>query len=249
MTYNSSGARGGFTLIEVVITTIVIGILAGITYVSYNGMQERAATSAVQDSLRAGGELLEINYTRKRDYPPNFADTEFVANDNVAIALWTNATQVRVHDNLTPLQNGQLFLNTCNANLPFTSGGHTLDNCRTTGNVKLQIHATGGANVQLDSPFSKAQLVAAFSGCSTACQAIGQAVIDQFESQGGTWPIHLSKTPVSLPEPELVNTGNATKFCLEGRSSQYSGVVGHIKSGDSAPTPGPCPDDPELHYP
>lgn len=43
----------GFTIVELLIVVVVIAILAAITIVSYNGIQNRAHDSAVQSDLKA----------------------------------------------------------------------------------------------------------------------------------------------------------------------------------------------------
>jgi prepilin-type N-terminal cleavage/methylation domain-containing protein len=51
----------GFTIVELLIVIVVIGILAAITIVAYNGIQNRANDTAVQADLRQiGGKFLEF---------------------------------------------------------------------------------------------------------------------------------------------------------------------------------------------
>lgn len=45
--------RAGFTIVELLIVIVVIGILAAITIVAYNGIQARAKTASVQADLLA----------------------------------------------------------------------------------------------------------------------------------------------------------------------------------------------------
>ena len=44
--------KAGFTIVELLIVIVVIGILAAITIVAYNGVQERSKTVRVQSDLR-----------------------------------------------------------------------------------------------------------------------------------------------------------------------------------------------------
>lgn len=45
--------RDGFTIVELLIVTVVIGILAAITIVAYNGIQDRARASALTSGFKS----------------------------------------------------------------------------------------------------------------------------------------------------------------------------------------------------
>jgi len=51
--------RSGFTIVELLIVIVVIGILAAITIVSFNGVSSRARVAAVQSDLESGAKTLE----------------------------------------------------------------------------------------------------------------------------------------------------------------------------------------------
>lgn len=69
----SSKLRGrqGFTIVELLIVIVVIGILAAITIVSYNGIQQRAVEVAIASDLRSGGNSVEIESAGSGNYPPS----------------------------------------------------------------------------------------------------------------------------------------------------------------------------------
>ena len=63
----------GFTIVELLIVIVIIGILAAISSVAFNGIQSRAHTSAVQQDLSAFSKKIEFFYIDNGRYPvPNF---------------------------------------------------------------------------------------------------------------------------------------------------------------------------------
>ena len=62
-------SRSGFTIVELLITIVVIAILATISVVAYNGAQERARTSAVQSAVSQWNKLILLaNSTNDRAF-------------------------------------------------------------------------------------------------------------------------------------------------------------------------------------
>ena len=59
----------GFTIVELLIVIVVIGILAAITIVAYNGIQNRAKTSAGQSLANNVVKKTEAYYTTQSKYP------------------------------------------------------------------------------------------------------------------------------------------------------------------------------------
>ena len=54
--------RSGFTIVELLIVVVVIAILAAITIVAYNGIQNRTHDSAIQAELRSFGQKATAYY-------------------------------------------------------------------------------------------------------------------------------------------------------------------------------------------
>jgi prepilin-type N-terminal cleavage/methylation domain-containing protein len=61
--------KSGFTIVELLIVIVVIGILAAITIVVYNGIQGRASDAAVQSDLRNFGAIIEQQGVLNGSYP------------------------------------------------------------------------------------------------------------------------------------------------------------------------------------
>jgi prepilin-type N-terminal cleavage/methylation domain-containing protein len=62
-------ALSGFTIVELIIVVVVIGILAAITIVSYNGIQQRARDLNLKSEMNTLQEHVEIYRTRYGNYP------------------------------------------------------------------------------------------------------------------------------------------------------------------------------------
>jgi len=59
----------GFTIVELLVVVVVIGILAAITIVSYNGITNRAVESSMQSDLQNSATTLALEQTQSGSYP------------------------------------------------------------------------------------------------------------------------------------------------------------------------------------
>lgn len=82
----------GFTIVELLIVVVVIAILAAITIVAYNGIQNRANDSAVQSDLKQMATQVELYKADKGELPRS---TDFQAlppsvTKSAYGVLWSN---------------------------------------------------------------------------------------------------------------------------------------------------------------
>lgn len=63
----------GFTIVELLIVIVVIGILAAITIVAYNGIQGRAQSAAVSSALEQTSKKLALYAVDNNNYPVDLA--------------------------------------------------------------------------------------------------------------------------------------------------------------------------------
>src|SRR5665647_486623 len=59
----------GFTIVELLVVIVVIGILAAITIVAYAGISQRAVVSTLQSDLTGNATKLKAYYTLYMSYP------------------------------------------------------------------------------------------------------------------------------------------------------------------------------------
>jgi len=92
--------KQGFTIVELLIVVVVIAILAAITIVAYNGIQNRAKVSALVSELSNASKQLKIDHTLKGAYPESIA----AANNGQGIKA-SNGTYFRYSANNTASPN------------------------------------------------------------------------------------------------------------------------------------------------
>lgn len=68
----SRGQHKGFTIVEVLLVVVVVGILAGIILVAYNGVQDRSRASVAQTDLNGAKKRLGLYQARNGKYPTTF---------------------------------------------------------------------------------------------------------------------------------------------------------------------------------
>lgn len=84
--------RRGFTVVEILVVIVVIGILAAITLVTYNGIQSRAQLNVAQADMRSVGQTAEVFKVENKRSPSSAADfTQVLKNANLYDSTRTDA--------------------------------------------------------------------------------------------------------------------------------------------------------------
>ena len=248
MSVHSQRLRHGYTLVEIVIIIAVLAVLATILVVSYNDVQRRAADTQTRQTVADALKSLQLYYVVDKSYPSNIAGTEYAPPLTVAVALYTNASQTPVYDGLTPEQNAQLFLNSCNGFMPIADGATTYNNACVYNGNNIHVKGTISSNVVIDGPtFAQTDFVLT---CGATCDAVQANIVAKFLEQGGAFPIAVPKDGSTLPAPASVIVGNsASDFCVEGRAANFADIIYHAVPTSLGIENGPCPPNPSFHYP
>lgn len=81
----------GFTIVELLIVIVVIAILAAITVVAYNGIQQSARDSNRKSDVQLIVKALELYYAENNNYPPGSGSTTINNSwSTTADASWGN---------------------------------------------------------------------------------------------------------------------------------------------------------------
>lgn len=108
--------KNGFTIVELLIVIVVIGILAAITIVAYNGIQDRARQTQASSAANQAGKKVKIYETENGSYPASLATVGIANTSNI---------------NYTYTQVGNFYCvaaTTTGAN-PVTAGSGSAGNC------------------------------------------------------------------------------------------------------------------------
>lgn len=91
----TTGQQSGFTIVELLIVIVVIGILAAITVVAYNGIQQRAKVALVSFDLSNASKQLKIDQVNLSAYPLTVA----AANNGAGLSASSGTTYQYTVDN------------------------------------------------------------------------------------------------------------------------------------------------------
>lgn len=98
-------STSGFTIVELLIVIVVIGILAAITIVAFNGIQNRAENTKTTQAIASVAKALQLYRTDNNDYPASSANgcvgTSSTYTDSYGGRCWSpNTSSWIVNGNL-----------------------------------------------------------------------------------------------------------------------------------------------------
>ena len=133
-TPESSIKSRGFTIVELLIVIVVIGILAGITMVAYNNIQANAAISVLKSDLKNASTYLNMVKVQDGEYPSS--DSSLSRSDNTnfeytktggnyCLTAWSEAARTSFH---ISSESGTIEDGTCSGHIGYSGGTETPEN-------------------------------------------------------------------------------------------------------------------------
>jgi prepilin-type N-terminal cleavage/methylation domain-containing protein len=103
-------ANDGFTIVELLIVIIVIGILAAITIVAYNGIQSRARTTLLTTDLAKAARLMAASHADNGSYPASIpSDMKYSSGIGMSLANTGDANAFCINAQLNGSNTLQMY--------------------------------------------------------------------------------------------------------------------------------------------
>lgn len=249
----------GFTIVELLIVIVVIGILASIVIIAFNGIQGRALETTAKSSLTSASKQMESSKILDGVYP-NTLPSAMRSSSSLTYSLV--ASTLPYYANVSTVQNGVLLSQICQDLINEGKGSGTnlggstdayVTGCGNWNHDSMQI--TGWTSKVFSTPIAATAFsdYAASIPAGDAWHPNQQSVTRTFYNelsarllaQGGSYPLSSFwdswATPGNgvmyepLPSPDV--SGNMNTFCIQAAAS--GGKAWHVRPS-STPITGTC---------
>lgn len=238
--------HAGFTIVELLVVIVVIGILAAVTIVSYRGLSNRAIASSATSDLTTVKKHMEIAAAKGGGKYPNFIPDDVKASKDITLRL----VQSKPYSGLSSVQNGVLFQEVCNQLVAEGYGNGTnlgggsdqyISGCNVWSHTSVQIN--GWNSHVFPTPLS-ATSVRTWYDANVANEAwfpnkrqtyfnFADELSARFTNLGGTFPIaDFYDNYASAYSYQTLPTPNAgyipTEYCVEASHVTRTSLVWHV---------------------
>ncbi|HUH57388.1 MAG TPA: prepilin-type N-terminal cleavage/methylation domain-containing protein, partial [Pseudomonadales bacterium] len=144
------GIQSGFTIVELLIVIVIIGILAAIIVVTYNGVQKKAVTAAMSSDLHNAAMTMESDKAVSEDDSYSLTlPSSIRASKGVSLSLEATGS-TPVYTGLNSVQNALLLFTTCAELVSEGVGARPADNhdyiseCRVYSKTQFNVNGWNG---------------------------------------------------------------------------------------------------------
>jgi prepilin-type N-terminal cleavage/methylation domain-containing protein len=247
----ANSRNSGFTVIELIIVIVIIGILAAISIIAYSGVQKTAADKAMKSDLQqVSAEMQRAELTNNGVYPTTLPST-IKASPHISLALKSSGTINYYSGGLTAVQNGVLMAQICQdlinegVGKGVNGGGTTVAFITGCGNwVHNSMQITGWDSQVYSTPLTDTTLLNYSNNFTTndTYNKDEERVIKNFYNQlvwrqtqeGGSYPITSFwdswATPQNdgVPIQALPTGQKKATYCVEATHDTYSDLRWHM---------------------
>lgn len=258
----------GFTIVELLIVIVVIGILATIGIVAYSGMQKRASETAMLSDLENASAIMEKAAIESPEglFPNNVPDVVIKSPD---VSLTAVSSDGIYYWGLSEVQNGVLFKKMCDDlvaegyGVGTNNAGTTeryISGCNVYNKDRLQVNSSwNGRDAVI--PVSSSHLpnvVASINyndswrpGRDAVEKKFYQEWNDRFLRLGGRYPVTIfwdgtwckpgqSWCTAYDPLPTPSSTDRGKGYCIEATNMKYPDLHWYLDSETTTATQGRC---------
>ncbi len=249
-----------FTVVELIITIVVIGVLVTVAAIGYNGVQKTTAIRSAQSDLDALSADMQRIQLKDGSYPTSVPSS--TSSSNAIDLTIKQAGTAQVYTSLTPVQNGMLFAQICQNLIDEgvgqgqNNGGETqpyVSGCGQWNYNSTQI--TGWVTKQWATPVTKEQL-SSYAANFTTSDTYNKAheptlkefynqLITRHLRQGGSFPITsfwdywANSGNGGVMQQPLGQPTLKKYYCAEAKSQRYSDIIWQVTE-DADIQPGSC---------
>jgi len=252
----------GFTIVELLVVIVVIGILAAIIITAYKGVQQAAAKATIQSDLANAARQMGVVQSENGAYP-DVLPTDIRSSPGVTLTL---IKRTGGYSGLDDVQMGVLFQNVCQEILNEGYGTGTnlageveqyVTGCNVYGHAAIQLN--GWTAHDFSTSIAQSSVYNWYDAHigsdlwrpneKSVYLAFATELTNRFMSLGGSFPVSSFWDPwaaannggvpyEALPNPSMPSDPN--NFCIEGSHVKYTSLLMHVAQ-DGAPQTGSCP--------